>query len=633
MLSLLLLALLPPIPSAGHFITHVESPEFPLRDAAIAVITEFYATKCNHIYIRRRATNPSSVFIQRDLIDQLLIGIGSRITVQLETYRAQVLNQSRAHNVFLVDDYEAFRRISSGMKIRTYDYTGNFLVLVSDSSNSSYRTVQAIMDDLWSHYIVNVGVLMAFDEYPGNAFYYTYFPFGSGYCEEVRPWLWKVFSGGRFVSATKEYYPAKLENFFGCPLKMATFDIPPFMMLQYGPGGQLVNTDGLDGIVVRVLSQRLNFTVEVLVVDPPDWGVTAELGQCTGAAQFVRDRLVNFTIGYWAVTYSRNRFMGSTFPYYTSLVAIAVPPGEPYNSLQQLYLPFKYIIWSCVCTILTLAVVMIMVINLQPSTVQNFVFGRLVTTPTLNTFNVFLGGALTRLPGRNFSRTLLAFWLFYGIIIRTSYMGSLFKFLHLQPNRTVLQLIPEYITAGYQIRMARNYSYLFDAFPTMNAHLQQTTLRQFYEKEILEMQLPTTRYILLAPIEMISHVNRALTKHQQMLRITRDRVYLSKLAIYSQRSAPVLQPFSALLGRFTAAGLIDQWASLYHQPVFLKSSTTSEGPRRLRFLQVQGSFELWTGGLLISVVVFAVESVTGWWKRRLLRKRRRVAPRRITFQL
>ncbi|XP_053699478.1 uncharacterized protein LOC128746455 [Sabethes cyaneus] len=609
-------------PPGYSIAAQIEPSESALRDATVAVITQFYATQCNHIYLRRRATKAGSVFFQRDLINQLLIGVGPSVTVQLETYQAKVLNQSRANNVFLVDDYEAFRRISAGMKIRTYDYTGNFLIVVSDSSNSSYRTVQEIMDDLWSHYIVNVGVLMTFDDSPGNAYYYTYFPFGNGYCEQVRPWLWKIFRDGRWDA--REFYPEKLTDFHGCPLKLASFDIPPFMMLEFGSDGSVVNTDGLDGIVVRVLSARLNFSAQVVVVDPPDWGVTAELGFSTGVARYVRDRLVNFTIGYWAVTYSRNRFMGSTFPYYTSLMVIAVPPGEPYSSLEQLYLPFKSLIWIVVGTFLGLAGLMIVLINLQTSTVRNFVFGRAVNTPTLNTFNVFFGGSLTRLPGRNFSRTLLTFWLLYGMIIRTSYMGSLFKFLQSQPNKTVPQFIPQYTAAGYQIRMARNYSYLFEAFPGIAAHLQQTGLRELYESEITELQHPTTRYVLLAPIEAISHVNRALTKHQQILRITKDRVYLSKLAIYSQRSAPVLQPFSILLGRLNAAGLIDQWASHYHQPVFLRSDEHSDGPRPLRFLQVQGSFELWTVGLVIGGAMFLAERIAGWWKQRSLNNGRRI---------
>ncbi|XP_058811316.1 uncharacterized protein LOC131676211 [Topomyia yanbarensis] len=621
----LLPSLLPVIPAlltSGFNISEPTSTESPLTDAAVTVITQFFEANSNQLYIRRRANDPRSAFLQRDIINQILLQIQSRIAVQVETNLTELPDQPRAHNVFLVDDYEAFKLISNGMKVRTYDYTGWFLVIVSDTSGNSYHTVQEIMDDLWSHYIVNVGVLMMYDDSPDKAYYYTYFPFGHGYCEDVRPWLWKVFVNGQSTSPAKELFPAKLMNLHGCPLKLATFDIPPFMMLRYGADGRLQQLDGLDGIVTRVLSQRLNFTLDVTIVDPPEWGITAKLGHCTGTSRYVRDRIVNFTIGYWSVTLGRNRFMASTFPYYTSLMSIIAPPGEPYTSLDQLRLPFEYIIWCCVVTILVIAVAVIVIIHFQMPTVQNFVFGQAITTPTLNTFNIFFGGALSRLPARNFSRTMLAFWLLYGIIIRTSYTAALFKFLQLQPNKTVPQFIPQYIAADYQVRMGRNYSYVFEAFPEVFPYLKQTTLQEFIYNEVEELQHPNTRYVVLAPIETISYLNRILTKRGQILRVTSDRVYLSKLAIYTQRSAPILHPFNHLLGHLYAAGLIDQWASKYHQPVFLREPTALDGPRKLSVAQVLGCFQLLAVGLIVSLLVFGMECAVGYRERRARRRKR-----------
>ncbi|XP_055615245.1 uncharacterized protein LOC129761545 [Toxorhynchites rutilus septentrionalis] len=613
LLALLLLTFAPLHPSSQD-LSHLTplTEHSPLSEATADIISRFYTVESNQIFIRRRASDPNNVYTHRDIVNEIVLHTEPRITVQLETYRSAILNQSRKHNVFLVDDYEAFRRISEGMKIRTYDYTGYFLVIVSDSAKKGFNTVQMIMNDLWSHYILNVAVLMMYADVPKKVYYYTYFPYGKDYCEQVRPRLWKVFDGHRWTESPKNaFFPDKLKNFHSCPLKAATFDIPPFMMLQYGSDGKVASTDGLEGIVTRVLSQQLNFTVDIVVVDPPDWGITATRGMSTGASKYVRDRIVNFTIGYWSTTLDRNRYMGNTFTHYTSLITTVVPPGYPYTSLEQLLLPFKYIIWSCLVTILLIAAIVIWTLKTRSPKVQRFVFGRSTTTPLLNTVNIFLGGSLPRSPGRNFSRTLLAVWLLYGIVIRSSYTSELFNFLQLQPNKSTPRLVTDYIAQDYQIRMARNYTYVFDAFPYIIPHLRETTLQQFFAHHVDELQLPSTRYVMLMPIESAAFYNRFFVKQGKPMRVSGDRVYSSKLTIYSQRAAPVLRPFDRVLRQLISGGLIDQWASFFYQPVFLKVEHGSDEPRPMTVLQVMGCLKLLAAGLGFSVLVFGIECVVG----------------------
>lgn len=55
-----------------------------------------------------------------------------------------------------------------------------------------------------------------------------------------------------------------MNHLFGCPLRLATFELMPYMMLELLNDGNY-HMDGIDGIVIRVLSQRLNFTPVVMV--------------------------------------------------------------------------------------------------------------------------------------------------------------------------------------------------------------------------------------------------------------------------------------------------------------------------------------------------------------------------------
>ncbi|XP_062708036.1 uncharacterized protein LOC134288161 [Aedes albopictus] len=628
--SFVVLSILLPTFHAFNWTVSLSPKSSPLVGATVAIVESFFVPVCSQLYIRRRASNKRNARFQYDLIEAILPQIEPQIRVQLETIQARMLNHSRAHNVFFVDDYEAFGEISDRMRVQTYDYSGYFLIIVTDSTRDNFNTVQQIMDDLWSHYVINVAVLLSYDDSPEDAFYYTYFPFSTTYCEEVHPWLWKIFSKGRFVDPQRAFYPRKLMNFYGCPLKMVTFDIPPFLMLDPGFDGTVSGLNGIDGILTRVLSQLLNFSLSIELMEPPEWGITDKLGSCTGASRLVRQRMVNFTVGFWSMTYRRNRYMGHTSAYYTSLVTTVVPPGHAYTSIEHLLLPYKLDSWSCISTIILIAVLVIIVVKCHGRIMQHFVFGRSITAPLLNTFNIFFGGSLPRLPHRNFSRTLLTFWLLYSIIIRTCYVGSLFKFLQLQPNKTVPKIIPEYMAAGYHIRMARNYSYIFEAFPRVYKRLQQSNLTNFLAREIDELQQPTTRYIVLAPTEAIAYLNRQLTKQGKLLRVSGDRVYTSKLTIYSQRSSPVLQPFNYILGLISTAGLIDQWASGFSLPIFLKVSSEVNGPRQLTVRQLMGCLELLAFGLTVSGLVLLVECLVDRWSRKKKHRVRRCR-RRVRF--
>ncbi|EAT45391.1 AAEL003353-PA [Aedes aegypti] len=613
------------IPSqAYNWTTAIYPSPSPLVGATVAIIEDFFAPECSQLYIRRRASNKRNVRFQHDLLGAILPRIELKIRVQLETIRAEVLNQSRAHNVFFVDDFRAFSEINDKMRVQTYDYSGYFLIIVTDSSRNNFNTVQQIMDDLWSHYVINVAVLLSFDDSPEDAFYYTYFPFSTGYCEQVHPWLWKIYSKGRFVDPMRAFYPKKLKNFYGCPLKMVTFDVPPFMIMGAEFDGTVSGLDGIDGILTRVLSQLLNFTLSIVIMEPPEWGITDKLGSCTGASRVLRQRMVNFTVGFWSMTYRRNRYLGHTFPYYTSLMTTIIPPGPSYSSAEHLLLPYALDTWSCVSAIILIAVSVIIVIKFHGRSAQHFVFGRSITTPLLNTFNIFFGGSLSRLPIRNFSRTLLTFWLLYSIVIRTSYVASLFKFLQSQPNKTLPKYIPQFISAGYHIRMARNYSYIFEAFPRVHAKLQQSNLTNFWASEVNELQDPSTRYIILIPIETVAYLNKQLTKQGKVLRISGDRVYSSKLTIYSQRSSPVLQPFNYILGLIDTAGLINYWASTFSLPIFLIGSIEPNGPRQLTVEQIVGCLELLAFGMIASCLVLVIECIVDKWKRSRPRRRRRV---------
>lgn len=105
---------------------------------------------------------------------------------------------------------------------------------------------------------------------------------------------------------------------------------------------------------------------------------------------------------------------------------IMVPPGESYTSFEKVFLPFKDEVWIWIIITFAAVFITIFVLYLTPKYVQNFVFGRNVTTPSLNVWIAFCGLGQTT---RNFAGFLLMSFILFSLIIRTAYQGKSFEFL------------------------------------------------------------------------------------------------------------------------------------------------------------------------------------------------------------
>lgn len=139
----------------------------------------------------------------------------------------------------------------------------------------------------------------------------------------------------------------------------------------------------------------------------------------------VIENKANLTIGYISTTVIRNIFMTPSYIYYTSNLVWIVPPGRLLTSFEKLFKPFRRHMWIGVLIVFVLSFIAIRIVKRQTTSIQNFVLGTQNTSPCLNIINIFFGGSLHKLPVRNFARTLLALFMIYCLVIRSSYLGNL----------------------------------------------------------------------------------------------------------------------------------------------------------------------------------------------------------------
>lgn len=169
-----------------------------------------------------------------------------------------------------------------------------------------------------------------------------------------------------------------------------------------------------------------------------------------------------------SIFYTSARVEGhdASVPYYYSSIVFAIPPGEPYSVMSTLFFPFKYIIWSCIGFIFISTI--LVVGSLKKSTIQQraFVLGPRNDLPFFNMLNVCFGGAITRLPTRNFARFLLLIWLTMSLILKTAYQSKLFNFMQTEQRESPMYTLESVFESDHDLYISKSFYQLFyDTYP------------------------------------------------------------------------------------------------------------------------------------------------------------------------
>jgi len=158
-------------------------------------------------------------------------------------------------------------------------------------------------------------------------------------------------------------------------------------------------------------------------------------------------------------TQSKTNDIDVLIPIYPKDLFFIIPPGEQYSDWEVLLIAFDFTTWILIIVTFAVAFLVVFVLHFKSLAVRNLVYGRKVTTPTLNIVSTFFGISQAVLPEGYFARCLLLLFIVWTLIIRTCYNGLLFD--HLQtdnrkpPIRTIKEMLEKdfkyLITDSYQV--------------------------------------------------------------------------------------------------------------------------------------------------------------------------------------
>lgn len=259
-----------------------------LTKSVVEIILNYFNNVTDVIYILRSSNIhiENSQLAQLDIINDILYNTNSQIMVELESIDSmqKVKSYPSFHNLFFVDSFQSFHKIFLKMTDTRFDFTGYYLVILTYDSRQQYRIIRNILQHFWQLHIVNVNVIMNTLGNNWEAIMYTYEPYTRYHCGKVFPVILSYFRHNSFLKNT-DYFPRKLTNFHKCKLYVAAFDCPPFLTYQELENGTYM-VDGIEGTLLRVLSQRLNFAFD-LIIPEARWGMVADNGTATGAVKLV----------------------------------------------------------------------------------------------------------------------------------------------------------------------------------------------------------------------------------------------------------------------------------------------------------------------------------------------------------
>lgn len=348
-----------------------------------------------------------------------------------------ISRRRRAGNAFIIQTFEDFMKIYEKLSSKMFKFNGFYLVVLVAGEISEIENIFNLFLKLQ---IFNINIIYA--DKTGSVLVKTFFPFNPGGCLDPTPVLINEFKNGISLNQS-QFFTHKLKNLHKCPIRVSVAKESPPYIIAKASSNKSFQLSGIDINFVETLADKFNFSFFLTFIG--ETGVVLDNGTSTGAFQALSEHKADLTVSGWLMRNLRSKFFDSSTSYVSDVVVLAIPSGEDFTSLEKLFYPYSKNVWLLVFVCFVVGFLMILVVNRQSKTVQNFVFGTGVKTPYLNLFIGFIGDSQNILPRRNFARFLLMVFLLYSLIMRSLYQGCFYDLLKSNKKHSEVQSMQEMV--------------------------------------------------------------------------------------------------------------------------------------------------------------------------------------------
>uniref|UniRef100_A0A182J252 Ionotropic glutamate receptor L-glutamate and glycine-binding domain-containing protein n=1 Tax=Anopheles atroparvus TaxID=41427 RepID=A0A182J252_ANOAO len=516
--------------------------------------------------------------------DWLVATVGERVATSVPYY-----------NVLLADNYQAMRAILLSLTHEHYDSSGRSVLVVYGAIHMA--SIGTILATLWDLRMVNA-VLIVHSSSGAVHSAYTYDPYVRGKCEAIEPILLDQFRDGRWERLT-DWYPERLRNFNGCPLKVGTFVAKPFSMVRkMTPDGPV--RFGLEITVVENVAEHFNFSIKYRTPSGKvKWGLTKATNS-TGMMGMIQRGEVEFGFGCLGMNVFRNRYLKMGTPSFLTQLTMAVPPDQPYTSLEKLFQPFSSAAWLCIVlcyVIFALLTVLIFDSKLvhPPERLRN---------PVYNLWVQLMGGP-TRKLRRNSTRMFIVGFVLNTLVVRTMYQAAMFDRLQAQTK------LATRLNTFQDINDAKlfYYMYITTSMYYLDNPLLQGRIRivkdesKDWDKIMYDISQHKLAGVFVVPLDCIEYYVKTYG-NRGLVFVGKHTGINYNMGLYYPKTSPLTKPFNVIIGRFQAAGLMNSWKEQFRDTRYWTSVKSQPEPTSLKWHQISGCFYLWGLLLAFSLVAF-----------------------------
>lgn len=496
-------------------------------------------------------------------------------------------------NIIFVKNFDTFQLYVKKKPKYFLAHKSFYVIVMMEGSKEDVREVLKFM---WQVQVYNVNLIYRNN---GNVSTYTLHPITSQTCNNTEP---EEISTN---SQMEKFFPQKFINLHKCLVRVAVYENKPYAFNDCSDS-ENCRLLGRDSHLLLTIADSMNFVFDRKIFFKA--GSITENGNATGPLKLIIEKEVDFAIGDFFLKHLRTKFMDASETYASSLFVFIIPPGTDFSSLENLIGTFSKVVWMFVLSIIGLAFIVILLVNRMPRAVNQILFGEKIKSATMNLISVILGVSIKTLPRLNFIRFLLMNYILFCIVMRTCYIGSLFRLYQLNLKHRKVSTIDEIIERGFTIYSHDSNSDLFKEHPRLEALVKY--FNSELDDEILEMiKNPSSDIAFSRQLEKVSYYNE-INFYNFQHEVCPERFNSFPIVIYFPKRSFLMDSINKKISQLKSGGFVEYWQSMYvNKKKTLHRSRSHSGPKTLSMKTLIGSFQIWLSLCCLASVVFIAEII------------------------
>jgi hypothetical protein len=450
---------------------------------------------------------------------------------------------------------------------------------------------------------------------------YTWFPYKPGKCDEATDVTlvdqWIVEHRGGFRS-NAVLFPAKIPvNFFGCPIRVSTLGVPPFVTLtdtyKREDGKTAYKVRGFLVEFILVSIQQMNLT-PVFLSTEASFSVDVYTREITN----VMDGVADISVGVIAIApFMAFPGLGHTIPYSFSEIKVFIPCPARVHTIHNIMSMFTWTVWLVLAIVLTISGVVFWCSRNTPSTQPPYTNTSL-SLALYNAWAILMGVSVSKMPKSWNERLFLLSYVLYCFAIITVFQAFFVSYLVEPGYEKRINTFDDVIHSGllYGFNYASEFIAMTMDFTKQNnftedrrvdcVHLQQCMERMMIRRDIATVNGPMYANYIANTLgaQDASHVVCSVE----------ENVFYVNIAALISKGSPFLDGLNSFLRRCLEGGLVDRyWAEINLSARLRSKHKALEESSDFYFVfsvsHLRTAFALLVLGCALSLLVFTCEII------------------------